>query len=52
MLSREECLAILELPPDANQYEIENRYTMLIKRYRGQTDSASMVENGKNFAGL
>jgi hypothetical protein len=42
LLSREECLAILELPPDANQYEIENRYTMLIKRYRGQTDSASM----------
>jgi hypothetical protein len=41
LLSREECLAILELSPDADQYKIENRYTMLVKRYRGLTDSVS-----------
>ncbi len=38
MLSRAECLKILELGAKANQYEIENRYTLLIKRYRGQED--------------
>ena len=38
MLSRDECLKILELHPKADYYEIENRYTMLIKRYRGKDD--------------
>ncbi|NLO37321.1 MAG: J domain-containing protein [Clostridiaceae bacterium] len=38
MLSRAECLRILELDPKANSYDIENRYTMLIKRYRSQND--------------
>lgn len=38
MLSREECLQILGLPEDANPYDIERRYTVLVKRYRGQTD--------------
>jgi hypothetical protein len=31
-------LRILELDPKANSYDIENRYTMLIKRYRSQND--------------
>jgi hypothetical protein len=38
VLSRAECFRILELKPQANVYEIETRYTMLIKRYRGKTD--------------
>ncbi|MCK9252293.1 MAG: hypothetical protein M0P55_06010 [Clostridiales bacterium] len=38
MLSRAECFRILELDPKANSYDIENRYTMLIKRYRNQGD--------------
>lgn len=38
MLSRAECLTILGLNPKADYYEIENRYTMLIKRYRGKDD--------------
>ena len=38
MLSRDECLKILELHPKADSYEIENRYTMLVKRYRGKDD--------------
>jgi len=41
LLSKVECLKILELGPGADSYEIENRYTMLIKRYRGQTDAES-----------
>lgn len=43
MLPREECLKILDLAPDADKYEIENRYTMLIKRYRGMDDPDSML---------
>jgi hypothetical protein len=43
MLSRDECLKILELEPHASSYDIENRYTMLIKRYRGQTDDDAMA---------
>ncbi len=43
MLSGSECLEILELGPDADQYEIENRYTMLIKRYRKQNDPESVA---------
>jgi hypothetical protein len=42
LLSRTECLKILELGPVADQYEIENRYTMLIKRYRGHEDAESI----------
>lgn len=38
VLSKAECYRILDLDPKANSYEIENRYTMLIKRYRGQND--------------
>ena len=44
MLSRVECLKILELGPGADQYEIENRYTMLIKRYRGHADDDSAAQ--------
>lgn len=36
MLSRKEALDILELDNRASSYDIENRYTMLIKRYHGQ----------------
>ena len=43
MLSKIECLKILELAPGADQYEIENRYTMLIKRYRGHNDAESVA---------
>lgn len=42
MLSREECLKIMGLGQDANNYEVENRYTMLMKRYRGKTDPVSL----------
>lgn len=43
MLSRAECLKILELGPKANSYEIENRYTLLIKRYRGKEDPETLA---------
>lgn len=39
MLSRKECLAIMGLEPEASSYDIENRYTTLIKRYRGQRNT-------------
>lgn len=38
MLTREECLQILELDPGANAYEIETRYAMLLRRYRNQNE--------------
>jgi hypothetical protein len=38
MLTRLECLQILELGAAANTYEIETRYTMMIKRYHGKSD--------------
>jgi hypothetical protein len=38
MLTRAECLQILELDPAANAYEIETRYAMLLRRYRNQTE--------------
>ncbi|NLM79250.1 MAG: J domain-containing protein [Ruminococcaceae bacterium] len=38
MLSKAECYRILELNPKANSSEIETRYTMLLKRYRGRND--------------
>lgn len=40
-LSREEACRILGVKPDANKYEIENRYTLLAKSYRGKTDAES-----------
>ncbi len=43
MLSREECLSILELPASANKYEVENRYMMLVKRYRGKSDPETIA---------
>ena len=43
MLSRAECLKILELDAKANSYDIENRYTVLIKRYRGLNDAETMA---------
>lgn len=42
MLSRRECLELLELPEKADSYEIENRYNMLIKRYHSQNDGDSI----------
>lgn len=42
MFSRDECLTILGLAPEADSYEIENRYTMLVKRYRSQNDPESI----------
>lgn len=42
VLSKAECYRILELDPKANSYEVETRYTMLIKRYRGQNDPETM----------
>lgn len=44
MLSREECLEILGLNQNANKYDIENRYTTLLKRNRGKSD-AEALEN-------
>ncbi|MEA4889708.1 MAG: hypothetical protein VB070_09630 [Clostridiaceae bacterium] len=44
MLSKIECLKIMELDAKANSYEIENRYTMLIKRYRGMNDPETMAK--------
>ncbi len=41
MLTKDECYRILELPATANQYEVENRYTMLVKRYRYAADPDS-----------
>lgn len=43
MLSRDECLKILELASNANRNEIETRYTMLIKRYRGLSDDQTLA---------
>lgn len=42
MLSREECFKIMGLDQEANSYEIEHRYTMLMKRYRGKSDPESL----------
>ena len=44
MLSKDECLNILGLEQSANVYDIENRYTTLMKRYRGKADPDSMKE--------
>ncbi len=44
MLSKDECLNILGLEQSANIYDIENRYTILMKRYRGKADPESMKE--------
>ena len=44
LLSREECLAIMDLKPEASSYDIENRYTTLIKRYRGQNSEEAQKE--------
>lgn len=41
MISRKEAYLILGLKPGANKYEIENRYTVLAKAYRGKTDEES-----------
>ena len=38
MIKKEDCYRILELSPRANTAEIETRYNMLLKRYRGQND--------------
>lgn len=43
MLTRAECLKIMELPAEANSSEIETRYTLLLKRYRGQSDPATLA---------
>lgn len=44
MLSREECLKIMNLDHDANEYEIETRYTTLMKRYRGNNDPEAIAQ--------
>ena len=44
MISRKEAFQILKLKPGANKYEIENRYTVLAKAYRGRTDPESEEE--------
>ena len=44
MLSRDECLKILELSTDADSYEIESRYTLLIKRYRGDQSAEAIAK--------
>ena len=44
MISRKEAYHILGLKPGANKYEIENRYTLLAKAYRGRTDEESEAE--------
>ncbi len=43
-MTRDEASKILGISPDANKYEIEHRYTLLSKRYRGKTDPQSMAE--------
>jgi|LSQX01.3.fsa_nt_gb hypothetical protein len=44
VLTKAECYKILDLPETANQYDIENRYTMLVKRYRHASDPESREE--------
>jgi hypothetical protein len=44
LLTRLECLQILDLGATANTNEIETRYTMLIKRYRGKNDPETIKE--------
>ncbi len=40
-MSREEACRLLGVKEDANKFEIENRYTLLAKSYRGKTDPES-----------
>jgi hypothetical protein len=43
-MTRAEALAVLELPPEASAEQIEQRYTLLIRRLRSQTDEASVAQ--------
>ncbi|NLZ55504.1 MAG: hypothetical protein GX900_02430 [Clostridiaceae bacterium] len=43
-LSRRRALAIMELPPTANVYEVETRYPMLIRRYRALGQEEKLEE--------
>jgi hypothetical protein len=47
MLTRLECLEIMELGAQANLNEIETRYMLLIKRYHGRTDPEAAAELDK-----
>lgn len=44
MLSRKEAYQVLGVRPGSNKYEIERRYNVLSKSYRGRTDEAAMQE--------
>ncbi len=41
-LSKQDAYDILRLEPGANSYEIETRYTLLMKGFRGKTDPESL----------
>ena len=43
-MTREEALAVLELPPEATAAQVEQRYALLIRRLRSQTDSESVTQ--------
>ncbi|MDD3931709.1 MAG: J domain-containing protein [Eubacteriales bacterium] len=49
MLTKEESYNILGLKQGANSYEIESRYTLLMKRFRGKQDEKSLMEMEQIF---
>ncbi len=41
-MTRKEAFEVLELKPGSNKYDVERRYTLLAKRYRGRSDEETL----------